>query len=90
VADWLYSTFHRHVKNGVYPRDWAGGYELGFGFRYSSTYLAVAHFKDILPKDIGVQRIPYEAVYACVQQRARERQKACDAIEPSCPRGVAA
>jgi len=24
VADWPYSSFHRLVKAGVYPRDWAG------------------------------------------------------------------
>jgi putative transposase len=24
VIDWPYSTFHQYVKNGVYPRDWAG------------------------------------------------------------------
>ena len=27
VADWPYSTFHRLVKAGIYPRDWAGGAE---------------------------------------------------------------
>ena len=27
VRDWPYSTFHRLVKQGVYPLDWAGGYE---------------------------------------------------------------
>ena len=25
VADWPYSTFHRCVDSGLYPRDWAGG-----------------------------------------------------------------
>jgi putative transposase len=25
VRDWPYSTFHRLVKQGVYPLDWAGG-----------------------------------------------------------------
>ena len=25
VSDWPYSTFHRDVKNGLYPLDWAGG-----------------------------------------------------------------
>jgi putative transposase len=25
VADWPYSTFHRDVERGVYPRDWGGG-----------------------------------------------------------------
>lgn len=25
VRDWPYSTFHRYVRLGVYPRDWAGG-----------------------------------------------------------------
>jgi putative transposase len=24
VIDWPYPTFHRHVKNGVYPEDWCG------------------------------------------------------------------
>jgi putative transposase len=24
VVDWPYSTFHRHVAHGAYPRDWAG------------------------------------------------------------------
>ena len=24
VADWPYSTFHRLVKQAVYPADWAG------------------------------------------------------------------
>lgn len=24
VADWPYSTFHRDVSRGIYPRDWAG------------------------------------------------------------------
>jgi len=24
AADWPYSTFHRYVKNGVYPADWNG------------------------------------------------------------------
>lgn len=27
VSDWPYSTFHRWVKLGVYPIDWAGGSE---------------------------------------------------------------
>jgi putative transposase len=27
VSDWPYSTFHRYVEHGVYPRDWAGGPE---------------------------------------------------------------
>ncbi|MBZ0092401.1 MAG: hypothetical protein K8F27_09300 [Sulfuricellaceae bacterium] len=33
VADWPYSTFHRLVGGGIYPPDWAGGYEgaLGYG-----------------------------------------------------------
>ena len=22
VADWPYSTFHRYVSDGVYPKDW--------------------------------------------------------------------
>lgn len=28
VKDWPYSTFHRLVKQGVYPLDWAGSGEL--------------------------------------------------------------
>ena len=24
VRDWPYSSFHRDVRNGVYPGDWAG------------------------------------------------------------------
>ena len=28
VADWPYSTFHRMVKLGVCPPDWAGGEEV--------------------------------------------------------------
>ena len=27
VADWPYSTFHKLVKEGIYPNDWAGGNE---------------------------------------------------------------
>lgn len=27
VVDWPYSTFHRLVEQGVYPLDWAGGFE---------------------------------------------------------------
>ena len=26
VSDWAYSTFHRHVKNGIYPHDWGDSY----------------------------------------------------------------
>jgi putative transposase len=36
VVDWPYSTFHRYVEEGVYPRDWAGGGKKsdgGFGER---------------------------------------------------------
>ena len=32
VADWPYSTFHRLVADGVYPLDWAGGFETGVGY----------------------------------------------------------
>jgi putative transposase len=28
VADWPYSTFHRLVKDGVYPGDWGSAAEL--------------------------------------------------------------
>ncbi|WP_328589932.1 REP-associated tyrosine transposase [Chromobacterium phragmitis] len=28
VRDWPFSTFHRAVKQGLYPQDWAGGDEL--------------------------------------------------------------
>jgi putative transposase len=24
VSDWPYSTFHRYVDKGVYPKDWTG------------------------------------------------------------------
>jgi putative transposase len=24
VGEWAYSTFHRYVKTGVYPKNWAG------------------------------------------------------------------
>ena len=32
VADWPYSTFHRLVKAGVYPLDWAGGAADALGY----------------------------------------------------------
>jgi REP element-mobilizing transposase RayT len=25
VSDWPYSSFHRHVREGIYPSDWATG-----------------------------------------------------------------
>jgi putative transposase len=28
AADWPYSSFHRFVRTGVYPRDWAGNPEI--------------------------------------------------------------
>lgn len=33
VADWPYSSFHRHVRNGVYPTDWGvdSDFYLSFG-----------------------------------------------------------
>jgi putative transposase len=36
VIDWPYSSFHRYVKQGLYPPDWGGsgftaGHERGFG-----------------------------------------------------------
>jgi putative transposase len=24
VADWPYSTFHRYIRDGIYPQNWAG------------------------------------------------------------------
>lgn len=27
VAEWPHSTFHRHVKDGIYPEDWGGNAE---------------------------------------------------------------
>ena len=27
VADWPYSSFHRYVHDGVYPKDWGGAVE---------------------------------------------------------------
>ena len=32
VADWPHSTFHRLVKAGVYPLDWAGGAADALGY----------------------------------------------------------
>lgn len=32
VKDWPYSTFHRLVERGIYPADWAGGYESGLEY----------------------------------------------------------
>ena len=32
VAEWPYSTFHRLVKAGAYPMDWAGGDEDALGY----------------------------------------------------------
>jgi putative transposase len=32
VADWRYSTFHHLVAQGVYPLDWAGGFESGIDY----------------------------------------------------------
>lgn len=26
VADWSYSTFHRYVREGIYPADWGSGF----------------------------------------------------------------
>ncbi|MGC2456444.1 MAG: transposase [Gallionellaceae bacterium] len=31
VAEWPYSTFHRYVKQGVYPVDWGGAVEMNDG-----------------------------------------------------------
>lgn len=31
VRDWPYSTFHRHVENGIYPLDWCGDLEIQVG-----------------------------------------------------------
>ena len=33
VADWEYSTFHRLVKAGIYPRNWAGGGEMALTYK---------------------------------------------------------
>jgi putative transposase len=32
VADWPYSTFHRLVEMGIYPFDWAGGFEVDIDY----------------------------------------------------------
>ena len=34
VKDWPFSTFHRYVKEGVYPEDWGGDHcdEIGHGY----------------------------------------------------------
>lgn len=34
MCDWPYSTFHRHVRAGTYPADWAGGDVTGEGDGY--------------------------------------------------------
>ncbi len=39
VADWPYSTFHRHVKEGAYPADWAGAAEVRHRTGISCTIL---------------------------------------------------
>ncbi|MNR33602.1 hypothetical protein D3C85_1512870 [compost metagenome] len=31
VRDWPHSSFHRHVRRGLIPIDWAGGIEQGVG-----------------------------------------------------------
>lgn len=31
VVDWPWSSFHRHVREGLLPEDWAGGVETGNG-----------------------------------------------------------
>ena len=28
VKEWPHSTFHRHVLDGIYPRDWGGSLEI--------------------------------------------------------------
>ena len=32
VVDWPYSSFHRDVKRGIYPSDWAGGTQDNQGY----------------------------------------------------------
>ncbi|GAA4877333.1 REP-associated tyrosine transposase [Ferrimonas pelagia] len=32
VVDWPHSTFHRYVKQGIYPPNWAGGTERGLPY----------------------------------------------------------
>jgi putative transposase len=32
AKDWPYSTFHRLVKQGIYPPDWGGGKESALGY----------------------------------------------------------
>ena len=32
VADWPHSTFHKRVKAGIYPSDWAGGTAEALGY----------------------------------------------------------
>jgi putative transposase len=31
VVDWPFSTFHRYVRQGVYPSDWGGGDDSDWG-----------------------------------------------------------
>lgn len=32
VKDWPYSTFHKLVEQGIYPKDWAGGIEKALAY----------------------------------------------------------
>lgn len=32
VADWRYSTFHRDVKKGIFPKDWGGNFNFSGNF----------------------------------------------------------
>ena len=27
IADWPYSSFHKYVRDGIYPKGWAGAAE---------------------------------------------------------------
>ena len=33
VSDWPFSTFHRYVKQGIYPKHW-GGSNVDFSIKY--------------------------------------------------------
>lgn len=37
VRDWPYSSFHRFVRDGVYPADWAGVMESDGGLRFGEA-----------------------------------------------------
>jgi hypothetical protein len=54
-SDWPYSSFHRMVKLGIYPENWAGDVSNGgadFGERRSAKVMGFARAQPILRADI--------------------------------------